>query len=507
MSAQAHHLDADATAQLLLELSRALRARQYYPPTHEGLLDTLRRVARVWRDALAENRFIQLKVEDETLALEDGRRFDPEAVRDLTTELKRHGAVHLRAVSGVDPREVVMFIDALAAPPEPDSSARLFERRMRESGCRRISVTPPPRAPVKELAADDNTQARLTYDAPTVQLLGGLTVELVRELAELDRAEDVSAYNLISNRIEITVDGLLRDDNTIDAYRAILTYSRHVSDPAGRSPQIHREAHDRLRRLMRNDALLGHTVDQACRSSGLASVQATQILLSIGSPVMPRLLELLADPNARVAEHTASIIMTLGEDALPALSSELESGEPPARRRAARLLGDLQHPGAVPLLTSALQDADPGLRSEAAKSLARIGNTHAVHALVEALSSDVELARTIVKQLDRTRHPIAMRALYEIASGKREMDDEVALEAIRALGRIGEESSVDVLAAVLDHRPVLNRARYRPRRIAAAQALARIGGTRAYRALELNVRRGDTAVRDACERAIRSLAG
>jgi hypothetical protein len=474
MSAQAHHLDADATAQLLLELSRALRARQYYPPTHEGLLDTLRRVARVWRDALAENRFIQLKVEDETLALEDGRRFDPEAVRDLTTELKRHGAVHLRAVSGVDPR---------------------------------ISVTPPPRAPVKELTADDNTQARLTYDAPTVQLLGGLTVELVRELAELDRAEDVSAYNLISNRIEITVDGLLRDDNTIDAYRAILTYSRHVSDPAGRSPQIHREAHDRLRRLMRNDALLGHTVDQACRSSGLASVQATQILLSIGSPVMPRLLELLADPNARVAEHTASIIMTLGEDALPALSSELESGEPPARRRAARLLGDLQHPGAVPLLTSALQDADPGLRSEAAKSLARIGNTHAVHALVEALSSDVELARTIVKQLDRTRHPIAMRALCEIASGKREMDDEVALEAIRALGRIGEESSVDVLAAVLDHRPVLNRARYRPRRIAAAQALARIGGTRAYRALELNVRRGDTAVRDACERAIRSLAG
>ncbi len=500
-------LSSEAAAPLVLELARSLRSRQFYAPADEGLREALRRVARVWRAGLPAGAVLELFVLDESFGLADGGELDDPALGDLIGELRRREVTQIRIAGGLDPREIVILVSALTAPVEPGEGAQEFERRLREAGARSISVTPPGAAS-EAPAASERSDAPPPHDGiDTQELVATLTVQLIRELGELEQVEDVASYNLLSNRIEITMDSLLREKNPVDAYRAVLAYTRHATDPAIRGPQIHREAGERLRRLMLGEALMEYTVDQACRSAGLASVQATQVLLAVGETAMPRLVALLADSDPGVAEQASSIVVTLGERSLAPLVAELECDEAGRARRAARLLGDLQHPGAVQALASALGATDRGVRAESAKSLARIGNSHAVHALVEGLDdAPEEMARLLVSNLGGSRHPSALRALREVASGRREMSDEVSVEAIRSLGRQGDPAAVPVLVEILDHRGVMGRARWRPRRIAAAQALGRIGGPDAYQALERNVRRGDTSVGDACRRAIQGLA-
>jgi HEAT repeat protein len=373
-----------------------------------------------------------------------------------------------------------------------------LERWLREHGARHLWLTPPMRSGSggRELFSEAD---------PAAQYLAGLTAELVRALEALEPAESVSEYNLAANRIESAVDRLLREGGSADAYRAVLTLGRHAARPEARGAALHREACERLRRLLQRPALLEYTLAQACESTGLASVHASQVLLAVGDLAVPRLVERYAAGGRGDAQQTAMILLALGERALGPLIDQLELGDPARARRAARLLGDLQHPRGVAALGAALRAADPGLCSDAARALSRIGTTAAIHALVEALALGEAVARAVVSSLAGCRHPLAVRALCEVASGSRELPEPIALDAIRALGHPGNGGGVSTLAAMLERRSLLGRSRERPRRVAAALALGRIGGPVARRTLEMHARRGEADVSDACQRALREL--
>ena len=52
-----------AAVPLLLEIARARRAREFYPPGHPTLSEALKRLSRVWRMALSEVDELELPLE------------------------------------------------------------------------------------------------------------------------------------------------------------------------------------------------------------------------------------------------------------------------------------------------------------------------------------------------------------------------------------------------------------------------------------------------------------
>jgi HEAT repeat protein len=236
-------------------------------------------------------------------------------------------------------------------------------------------------------------------------------------------------------------------------------------------------------------------------------VRASQVLLLVGDLAVARLVERYTAGGRGDTQQVSMILLALGERALGALIDQLGRPDAGRARRAARLLGDLQHPKGVPALAAALRAADAGLCGDAARALARIGNTAAVHALVETLGTGEGAARAVVNALSGCKHPLAVRALCDVASGRRELAAEsIAVDAIRALGHPGNGGAVATLTAILERRSLLGRSRERPRRMAAALALGRVGGLAAQRTLEAHARRDETDVSDACQRALRELA-
>ena len=132
-----------------------------------------------------------------------------------------------------------------------------------------------------------------------------------------------------------------------------------------------------------------------------------------------------------------------------------------------RLLAIVARPG---------REANAALRRHAALSLAQAGDGAGVTVLGEALdgcSSQEALCKSIIVALGKLRDVRAVPALIAHLS-----DVRTRLEVVQALGEIGDASAEPVLVERLKSDE------YVPVRVAAARALARMGGARAVLALK-----------------------
>jgi hypothetical protein len=324
---------------------------------------------------------------------------------------------------------------------------------------------------------------------------------LMRELADSD---DDFQYHDLARRAEILATALADEGRGDLAYRAMVLFARHAGDDGKRTPLQRDAAMDHLQRLA-SGLRLGELVDRACASDTESSLEATQVLLRLGSGVVPmlfRAVEREADPNRRGQLH--GILIAMGESALPELMRAFESREPVPVRAAARLAGELQNPKAVPPLAALLEGPEASLRQEAAKALVRIGDPRAIDVLVRALDSSVadvpNLAAFCLGAAGNGRASDALRGSLRRAVGRRRY--EFATELVRSLGRLARTEAAGDLAAILAHRGLRYRAQWRDLKIAAATALGRIPGDEAKAALTEAARRADAPVRRAAQTAL-----
>ena len=139
-----------------------------------------------------------------------------------------------------------------------------------------------------------------------------------------------------------------------------------------------------------------------------------------GSPLAVEALRRLIWDDSKVATHSATIraLCKLGGDrVLAPLIDALDHPHATVRDTAARVLGDLDAPGAVEPLIAVLRDGLGALRATAAESLGKLGDARAVEPLIAAL--------------DDPR-------------------DDVRYQAAAALGRFNDARAVTPLIAALD---------------------------------------------------------
>lgn len=332
----------------------------------------------------------------------------------------------------------------------------------------------------------------------------GRAEQLEATLRELSGCDDDFQYHDLARRAEQLAAALGDEGHAELAYRALVIFARHAGDDSKRTPLQRDAAMDHLGRLA-SGGRLADLVDRACAPHTEASLEATQVLLRLGSSVVPMLFraaEREGDPGRR--GQIQGILIAMGEAALPELMRAFESGEPAALRAAARLAGELQSPRTVPQLAALLEGPESSLRQEAAKALVRIGDARAVDVLVRGLESDVQgvpnLAAFCLGTVGSARAAEALLGALRRTVGRRRYD--FATELVRALGRLGREEAAGDLAALLRHRGLRYRRAWRELKLAAATALGRLPGDTALRALGELARARDAQLRRAAQAAL-----
>jgi HEAT repeat protein len=490
------NISAEALAPLVLELARAIRARRAHPSGHPVVAEALQRGVASWHDVAGVEGEISLEVGDMGLSLApDGARVMCPGSVELADDLRARGVSRLRLRGQAQVSDVSHLVETIVHPQAELDAAGGISAALRARGARGVEV----------FASSDGADAIAAEGGEASSYLTQHIAELVRHLAELERCDDVASYNLLANKVTTCVDVLVRAKRCVDGFRAALVFCRHATDRELRPEPIRREATERLRRLAASNALLDAIIEQACTATGLASVQATQVLIAIGPPCVGALLRHCAGTKDASRERAAQVLIAMGDAALPAVVDELRDGQSERARRAARLLGEMQNPRGIEFLADALKSSDLALSRESARALARIGTDRAVTALVSGLKLSPPVAEACANCLGGVRQLAAARALGELVDLERDVPEGLRREAIRSLGRLASPEALRRLAKVLDHSPMFGKARFRALRVAAAQAIGQIGGAAALQTLQPHAKRGDSDVRQACQEALRRL--
>lgn len=226
------------------------------------------------------------------------------------------------------------------------------------------------------------------------------------------------------------------------------------------------------------------------------------------------------------AEVRRAVVEALGAMALldglrPLSDAALDDPEPAVRAAAATSLGQLNDPRVLPVLLGMLRDPSPAPREAAIVALASLGEP-ALNPLLEARRSEEEAVRTGAQlALDRLAQKFKAQLISE--------DVEVRVAAIQALGRIGDPKLARSLAPLLVDseervrlaaaralerlrnpatRSALRRALQQPEETAAVRlaltiALGKMGDEGALQALVENLASPDASVRAAAAQALR----
>jgi HEAT repeat protein len=289
-----------------------------------------------------------------------------------------------------------------------------------------------------------------------------------------------------------------------DVFAEMVRLAAESADRRGRNDEQRLEAAARLRAVAsgpRLDLLL----QRACSDDTPSSLQASQVLLALGSDFIPKLLDAIAaEKHPKRRGHLNGILIAMGEAAAPHLVRELETADPVRARTTAWLAGEIQHPAAVPALTARLRGIDPVLRREAAKALAKISHPSAVSILVQTLDGkDAELAAQAAHCLAVSGQAHGLEAVRQRLHGACERNElPLAREILLMLGRRGRADVVPDLVAILGRKSLLRRQALRDLKIAALHALSKLPGDEARAALADVAANGDATIRDAAQGAL-----
>jgi HEAT repeat protein len=244
---------------------------------------------------------------------------------------------------------------------------------------------------------------------------------LDRLLFQLGDVHDMPAVEAALNRV-LPSAAVEERDRLIQVYRSLGIVERYIRDL--------REAGSR-----------------AVRTSAAHSLGYLQVVEAI-----PALVAAMRDPHEDAQTVKMAAAQALGRmqaaEAISLMLAELQTRDNWASPRIAELLVSFG-PRAVPALIDALGDeSSANMRVWAAQILGRIGVVSAEAPLVQRLRDRSEQVRmSAAEALGNLRLPQSTRELMHLAL--HDPVGPVRAEAARALGRIGDESSLDALLALL----------------------------------------------------------
>lgn len=464
-------------AAVVVELGRVVKGFRFHAADPVARAELVDRSFRHVRAELERRGPVELELVEGALRWEGSPVPVPRgAAEHLVRDLERRGLAGLRLGSDLDAPGFSRLVAALAGQPDPDA--------LPEDAPAVPAGDPVPEA----LEADPRPSGARSASALLWQLVACRDDDAYPPLAERAREAAVAAF--------------VRGDDEA-AHEIALAVGAHAVDPR-RSDAQRAAAAGALREIARGPRLEA-LVERACHADPGTSIRASQLLLQLGSEIVPALiLDLTQTRDANRRGQLTGILIAMGDTAAPEVVRALESGDERQERFAAQLAGELQHPAAVAPLRRLLSREDPELRREAAKSLAKIAHPSAVDALVASLASRVSGVPALAAFcLGVTASARACAGLCDALRGSVSRGDlALAREIVRALGRLGRPACLPDLVSVLGRRSVFQRRALRELKAGVVETLAKLPGEDAVKALEIAAASREEGVAELARRAL-----
>jgi len=263
------------------------------------------------------------------------------------------------------------------------------------------------------------------------------------------------------------------------------------------------KAIDKLR-----DIGIVHDLVAALRDWGREKYETIHfILLKMGEIAVVPLLEALGkESDASLRKKIISIVVSLGEVAIPEIVRRFSDENWYVVRNMVRILREIGTEKVVQYLNIPLKHEDSRVRKEVVYALSSIGGREAFNLISRmADDPDEEVRQGAIKYLGIMKNKGAVPLLLKLI-GKRNpfgRNNSFIISGIDALGEIGAEEAVPRLVQLLKKSTIFARSRNDDVRIAAATALEKIGNEQAMEALTRGTGFRRKIVRQVCERLIR----
>ena len=210
--------------------------------------------------------------------------------------------------------------------------------------------------------------------------------------------------------------------------------------------------------------------DLACTNGVAAAVRALRagdkhgtnlivtILVTLGERALPLVLEALAEEeNLAVRKRLLEAVARQGDRAVPDLLRLLDDPRWFVVRNAVFVLRRLGYRDMLPRIKAALATAEPQVIAEILKAMVAFEDPEWLRYLqLELDSPDERHQLAAIKVASRIRHPQVVRALVDRLRQRlaaRVREEPVAIELIRALGRLRDAGALPALQQLIDLKP------------------------------------------------------
>lgn len=228
-----------------------------------------------------------------------------------------------------------------------------------------------------------------------------------------------------------------------------------------------------------------------------------------GKVVVWRLMDHLAEEsNGQVRKYLAEVLIRQSEAALPILLEYLDDDRWFVTRNAVVILGEIRDDAATEHLKEVLHHRDVRVRRETIRSLTKIGGTNAIGILLRTVAGDdVEMSKQALLSLGAMKCTAAVPTLINLirTMGTSAKTVQTKKEAIKALGEIGSDEAISALIESLQKRSLWKRRLNDELRATSALALSLIGGEEAVKVLEQAVDDKSDEVARAATKALKNL--
>lgn len=505
------HSHGDISA-LLFELTRAIRARRCLPADDVRCREAIARAHGACCGSAERHGPLTLIVEDDGFRVAaTGERFGREPAPSLAMRCREQSVTSLAFEPGAALDAFVRVVDALAMGPHgtnasSDARSRAGEEfsdmESTQNGLPAQSTVPRPEAAAEGATTADRDRTLDTlpchpHAAHTMPDVSTEDTEPTPYSAAAPAATE-SETETASDQPQTSHSGpddLCVEDDGFEVLERLLVQS---ANPA---------ASDEARAAARNELLaraatapLDVLVSRACTPDASTSIRASQILLQLGAPVVPELLDrIVAEKDEHRRGALCGVLIVMGETATPVLVEAMGRPDGARARNAVWLAGEIQNAAAVPALARAVDSSDAQLQREAARALAKLGHQSAIAALDALLESgDPERVSLAAWCLAASPGAAALSLLCErLRTATTQANFALAREIVHALARRGSTDVVPDLAVLFSRRSLLHRRPLRELKLAAVRALSKIPGQSAERALREAAEGRDAHVREA----------
>ena len=485
----------------LMELSRSLKAVNFYPRGHPTLITTLEKTQNTLVQALAGIKELWFVVSRDGFTYQS-RPVGPNNLNipPLARELFLRQVKKIFFLPEVTIQEIENFLRVIAMEEDLFRGEGKAEDYLSDNGVEHIWFNEIRFGQARGLPIKERQPQEVKVD---------LDDRLKRLLQALRGEKDARKFLAYSREAAVTALRFIDEQKFDAAFEILKAFWECFSADPPRPPIIAEAARTSLLELM-----TAPMMEYVLRQLTLLHGPRQEEMLEISKVFDYRLIEAILDKlstNEALYSHRAliQVLLQMRDISRESVEGRLKDNRWHVVRKMAFLLGEMGNSRSVASLISVAGHSDARVAKEALKSLSKIKTVESTRCLISLLNpkTPAEIHAHVIRLLAHTKEISAVPTLVKFLKGRTVLLENIELyqEAVRALGMIGSQQAVPILERILSKRSLLAKSRSLALSLEAAEALRNIGGKAALEVLTNCSKNKIPEVSAACRKALQAI--